>query len=104
MPDSTATTKDLHTGELSPSVGWSDTFISCTDILNIAHSNIPPPHDEGQVFTTSIPDRPPVLESTNRYDVLQDLTNESLDIKNDPSSASTDEAEPRAESPLKTTK
>ncbi len=41
--NSTATTKDLHTGELSSSVSQSDSFILHTDTLNNAHSDIPPP-------------------------------------------------------------
>ncbi len=81
-------TKDLHTGELSSSVGQSDTFISHTDILLNVHSDIPLPTNMGWVtmtsnirpmphFTTSL--SPPVLESTNQYDVLHDMTDSDLD-------------------------
>ncbi len=80
-PDSTAMTKDLHTGEPS-SIGWSDTFISCTDILSITHLNIPPPHALGQVSTTSFPDQPPVLELMNRYSILPvEETNDSPSVE-----------------------
>ncbi len=70
MSDSASTTKNLHTGERSSSVGRSDTFISHTDILPITHLNIPPPHDEEQVFMTSTTDPPSVSESTNQYSIL----------------------------------
>ncbi len=78
--DSTATTKDLHTGELSSSVGQSDTF-TCTDNFIYVHLDIPHPPRVGVVtmtsnirpmcqFSTSLPDRPPVLELTNQYGIL----------------------------------
>ncbi len=64
-------TKDLYTGVIPSSVSRSDTSFLHTDNLYNAHSNIPPPHDEGAVFVT-FTSWPPVLESTNQYDVLRD--------------------------------
>ncbi len=92
MFDSTTTTKDLSTGVHVSSAGRSlslgedgtsiedaSSFIF-TDILYNAHSDIPPPHDKGRVFSTTLNIRPtchsptspshPVLESTNRYSIL----------------------------------
>ncbi len=74
-------TKDLHTGELSPSVSRSDTFISHIDNLPIAHSNIPPPHVLGRAFTTST--RAPVLESNNRYSILPIEDTNDSSVEND---------------------
>ncbi len=81
-PDSAATTKDLHTGKLSSSVGRSDTFISRTDTLFTAHSNIPPPHVARRAFTTST-QPPPVLESNNRYSILPIEDTNDLSVETD---------------------
>ncbi len=75
------TTKDLYTGGPLTSAGRSlsedgtsfedaSSLPIFTDILFTTHSNIPPPHDEGRAFTTSITAPPPVIESTNRYGIL----------------------------------
>ncbi len=87
MFDSTVTTKDLSPGVHVSSAGWSlslgedgtsfedaSSFIF-TDILYNAHSDIPPPPDEGRVFNTTSNIWPtrhattsishPVLELTN---------------------------------------
>ncbi len=89
-PDSAATTKDLHTGERSSSVGRSDTFISQSDTISIVHSNIPPPHVLGQACTTSTRP-PPVLESNNQYSILpiEDTNDSSLGNDSDCQSPST---------------
>ncbi len=77
-PDSAVTTKDLHTGERSSLVSWSDNFISHTDILLNTHSNIPPPPALGRVSMTSPTDRPPVSELNNHYSILPiEETNDS---------------------------
>ncbi len=102
--DSAATTKDLFTGVhvssagRSLSLGEDDTSIedtssfNFTDTLTIVHSDIPPPHDEGRVFSTTLNIRPtrhsttslshPVSESTNRYSILTvyDTNNEPTDV------------------------
>ncbi len=79
MPDSAATAKDLNTGVIPFPIGQSDVSFLHTDILSITHSNIPQPPCAGSVLMTSISDHPPVLESMNQYDVLLDLTNDSVD-------------------------
>ncbi len=73
-------TKDLNTGVLSSPVSRSDLLPLHTDILHIAHLNIPRPPCVGLAFMTStLHDRHPVLESMNQYDILPDLTDSFLD-------------------------
>ncbi len=71
--------QSLSLGEDGTSIEDASSFIFI-DILYNAHSDIPPPHDEGQVFSTTLNIWPtchlltytphPVLESTNRYSIL----------------------------------